>query len=101
MSNPASSQARPLGWCALALLLLAWNGVAGMHAHPMLMTQVYDGTQYHLLARNRLQGHTELGEQAHTVRQEGQHPIWRPGMVWLVHGLTCCTGSIREAAGLA
>jgi hypothetical protein len=85
----------------VGLVLLAWNGVAALYANPFSMTQGYDGTQYQLLARNRLNGHDEVGDSAHTVRTEGRHPMWRPGLVWIEECLARCLGSVRTAAGFA
>jgi hypothetical protein len=85
----------------LAAFLLAWNGVAAWYASPKTLLQAYDGAQYHLLARNRLKGHFEVGDQAHTVRHEGSHPMWRPGLVWLTQGLASLTGSVGLGAALA
>jgi hypothetical protein len=83
----------------LAALLLTWNGVAAYYGgNPLTMTQGYDGTQYQLLARNRLQGHGEVGDSAHTVRTEGCHPMWRPGLVWIQESLAHVLGSVRAAA---
>jgi hypothetical protein len=92
---------RPWVWGGLALFLLAWNGVAAFYANPFTMTQRYDGVQYQLLARNRLHGHYELGDSAHTVRDEGSHPMWRPGVVWLEQGLAYLFGSVAVASGVA
>jgi hypothetical protein len=88
-------------WCALAALLLVWNASLALYANPYIMVQQYDGTQYQLLVRNRLHGHHEVGDSAHTVRDEGRHPIWRPGLVWVEEFLARPLGSVRLAAGLA
>src|SRR6266403_5323339 len=66
-----------------------------------IMGHRYDGTQYHLLVRNRLHGHYEIGDTAHTVREEGRHPIWRPGLVWIEEGLARLFGSVRSGAAAA
>jgi hypothetical protein len=88
-------------WCALAVFLLAWNGLAASHSNPMTLLQGYDGPQYHLLARNRLQGHYEIADTTHTVRLEGGHPMWRPGLVWMIEALARVIGSVSLAAALA
>jgi hypothetical protein len=98
-TEPARPRAR--WWCALAVLLLAWNGLLALYASPFVMLQGHDGTQYHLLVRNRLHGHHEVGDEGHTVRQEGQHPIWRPGLVWIEEGLARLFGSVRSGAAAA
>jgi hypothetical protein len=93
--------ARPGTWVVLAAFLLVWNGWAASFAGPFTFIQGYDGPQYQLLARNRLHGHTEVGDSAHTVRGEGSHPMWRPGLVWIEQGLGSWLGSVRQGAGLA
>jgi hypothetical protein len=101
-ANPSPS-ARSLSlrvWCGLALFLLAWNGTLVAYSGPEHLVQGYDGAQYQLLARNRLLGRYEVGGQSHTVRKEGSHPMWRPGLVWLIEGLAPWIGSVRLAAGL-
>jgi hypothetical protein len=85
----------------LAAFLLTWNGLTALYANPFTLTQRYDGVQYQLLARNRLHGHTEVGDTAHTVRTEGRHPMWRPGLVWMEQSLVAYLGSVRNAAALA
>jgi hypothetical protein len=85
----------------MAALLLAWNGLTAMFASPFTLTQWYDGAQYQLLARNRLHGHDDVGDTAHTVRLEGRHPMWRPGLVWIEQGLAGWVGSLRHGAALA
>jgi hypothetical protein len=98
---PETALVRGRNWCLVAVFLLAWNGFAAWHASPKTLIQSYDGAQYHLLARNRLRGHTEMADTAHTVRSEGAHPMWRPGLVWLIEGLAGLAGSVRLAAALA
>jgi hypothetical protein len=88
-------------WCALTAFLLVWNGLAASFSGPFLFLQGYDGPQYQLLARNRLNGHTEVGDMAHTVRREGSHAMWRPGLVWVTQGLAYFTGSVALAGALA
>jgi hypothetical protein len=100
-TTPESRRANPLLWCGLAVFLLAWNLVPALFANPFTLIQGYDGVQYQLLTRNRLQGHDELGDTAHTVRTEGRHPMWRPGLVWIQEGFARCVGSVQLAAGLA
>jgi hypothetical protein len=90
-----------VAWALLAGLLLAYNGVTALYANPFSLTQWYDGVQYQLLARNRLHGHTEVGDTAHTVGSEGRHPMWRPGLVWVEEGLATWLGSVRTAAPVA
>jgi hypothetical protein len=85
-------------WCLLAVALFAWNGWLASLASPFVMVHRYDDVQYQLLARNRLYGHTELGDLAHTVRSEGRHPMWRPGLVWIEEGLARCLDSVRLGA---
>lgn len=85
----------------LTAFLLIWNGLTAVYANPFSLTQWYDGIQYQLLARNRLQGHTEIGDTAHTVRTEACHPMWRPGLVWIEQALAAGVGSVRVAAALA
>ncbi len=92
---------RPRLWCLIALLLLAWNGAAAFWANGLVMTQRWDGTQYQLLARNRLHGHFEVGDQGDTVRSEGRHPMFRPALVWIEETLAPVVGSVRRAAGIA
>jgi hypothetical protein len=92
---------RGRNWLALAALLLVWNCLAATHTSPMTLLQTYDSPQYHLLARNRLHGHFETADTGHTVRREGAHPMWRPGLVWLIEGLAGLAGSVRLAAALA
>src|SRR5262245_3987608 len=87
--------------CGVALFLLIWNIVPALYANPYTLIQGYDGVQFQLLTRNRLQGHYEVGDTAHTVRIEGRHPMWRPGLVWIQEGLARCVGSVQLAAGLA
>jgi hypothetical protein len=100
-TTPESPRANRWIWCGLTLFLLAWNLVPALHANPFTLIQVYDGAQYQLLTRNRLQGHGEIGDAAHTVRTEGWHPMWRPGLVWIQEGLARAVGSVQLAAGLA
>jgi hypothetical protein len=88
-------------WCVIAILLLTWNGTAATFASPFVLLHRYDCVQYQLLARNRLHGHYEVGDQTHTVHQEGCHPMWRPGLVWIEEGLARCLGSVRQAAAAA
>jgi hypothetical protein len=88
-------------WCVLAALLLAWNVFLGTLASPLVLLHRYDGVQYQLLARNRLHGHYEVGDAAHTVHEEGRHPMWRPGLVWIEEGLARCLGSVRQGAAAA
>jgi hypothetical protein len=88
-------------WLGVAGLLLAWNSLTALYANPFTLTQRYDGVQYQLLARNRLNGHDEVGDTAHTVRREGQHPMWRPGLVWIEQELGAALGSVRTGAALA
>jgi hypothetical protein len=90
-----------LVWLLLAALLLAWNGLAARYASPFHLIHASDGTQYHLLARNRLLGHYEVGDRAHTVRMEGLHPVWRPGLVWIEEALARVFGSVRAGAAVA
>lgn len=102
--NDRTEQLRVTGlgtWSLLALFFLTWNGVVAAFANPFWMIHAYDGTQYHLLVRNRLNGHHEVGEQAHTVRLEGWHPIWRSGLVWIEQALAPWLGSVRRAAAVA
>jgi hypothetical protein len=95
-----SQTIRARNWCGLAVLLLVWNGVAATHSNPMTLLQGYDGPQYHLLVRNRLNGHYEIADTAHTVRREGAHPMWRPGFVWMTQLLASVLGSVSLAAAL-
>lgn len=103
-SGPASAAelVTPWRWYAgagvVVVLVCAWNGLAAQYASPFHMIHAYDGTQYHLLVRNRLLGHNEVGEEAHTVRAEGLHPVWRPGLVWIEEALTRVLGSVRASA---
>jgi hypothetical protein len=99
--QPAEWSLRPAAWAAVALALLTWNGVAALYANPLTLLHSYDGPQYQLLARNRLHGHYEVGDTAHTVGGEGAHPMWRPGLVWLTEGLARCLGSVRAGAAAA
>jgi hypothetical protein len=85
----------------VGILLLTWNGVAASLASPFVLNHRYDGIQYQLLARNRLHGHYEVGDTAHTVGTEGRHPMWRPGLVWIEEGLARCLGSVRTGAAAA
>lgn len=87
-------------WAFAVCALLAWNTFLAQYAGPMSMTQPYDGAQYQLLARNRLAGHYETGDQAHTVRTEGRHPMWQPGLVWLTELVARVLGSVQHAAWL-
>src|SRR5437588_2999962 len=91
--NPVSPRVRVALWCGVTAFLLVWNGVLAVYANPFLLLQQHDGTQYHLLVRNRLKGHYEIEDTAHTVRAEGQNPIWRPALVWIEEGLARCLGS--------
>ena len=79
-------------WAAGFVALLAWNGIAARYANPLTLLHSYDGPQYQLLARNRLHGHREIADTAHTVGTEGAHPMWRPGLVWITEGLERCLG---------
>jgi hypothetical protein len=88
-------------WLTVAMFLLAWNGLTALYANPFTLTQWYDGVQYQLLARNRLAGHEEVGDTAHTVGREGRHPMWRPGLVWIEQALAAGLGSVRWAAAVA
>jgi hypothetical protein len=105
MTQPADrakpSRRRAALGAGVVIFLLLWNGLTALYANPFSLTQWYDGIQYQLLARNRLAGHEEIGDTAHTVRREGRHPMWRPGLVWIEQGLAACTGSVRTAAALA
>jgi len=65
------------------MLLLAWNGALSGLASPFVLQHRFDAVQYQLLARNRLHGHFEIGDEAHAVHAEGCHPLWRPGLVWV------------------
>ena len=97
-----SSLLRPIIlWCVVAALLLSWNGTLGTFASPFVMLHRYDCAQYQLLARNRLHGHYEVGDEAHSVHQEGCHPMWRPGLVWIEEALARCLGSVRKGAAAA
>jgi hypothetical protein len=99
VSEPAPFFRRPF-WLGIAFtcVLTIWNGLLGLYGSPFFMGHRYDGTQYHLLVRNRLHGHYEIGDSAHTVRDEGRHPMWRPGIVWIEEGLVPLAGSVRTAA---
>jgi hypothetical protein len=99
--NLTSPKARLIFWCGATAFLLAWNGVLAMFANPFLMLQQHDGTQYHLLVRNRLKGHYEMEDYAHTVRAEGQNPIWRPALVWIEEPLARWLGSVQASARVA
>jgi hypothetical protein len=101
MTCPDSRPVRGWCWCLVAAVMLAWNCLLASLASPYAILQHYDGVQYQLLARNRLKGHTELGDQFHTVHAEGSHPMWRPGLVWIEEGLARCLGSVRAAAAAA
>jgi hypothetical protein len=101
MSTSASTGRRFGICCAVAALLLAWNGVLSSFASPFVLLSRYDGVQYQLLVRNRLQGHYEMGDEAHTVHEEGRHPMWRPGLVWIEEGLARCLGSVHRGAAAA
>jgi hypothetical protein len=85
-------------WISLTLFLLSWNGSRALFAGPDTIFHAYDGVQYQLLARNRLLGHYEVGDSAHTVRSEGNHPMWRPALVWMIEGLARLMGSVQSAA---
>jgi hypothetical protein len=99
--NQLSLKARLGLWCGVTAFLLAWNGVLAMYANPFLMLQQHDGTQYHLLVRNRLKGHYEMEDSAHTVRTGGENPIWRPALVWIEEPLARWLGSVQAAARVA
>jgi hypothetical protein len=100
--SPSSSKGLRIGFgCAIAVMLLTWNGVLSSFANPFVLLSRYDGVQYQLLARNRLHGHCEMGDLAHTVHEEGQHPMWRPGLVWIEEGLARCLGSVHKGAAAA
>jgi hypothetical protein len=88
-------------WLGLALFLLVWNGLAARYSSPFHLLHASDSTQYHLLVRNRLQGHYEVGDSAHTVRTEGLHPVWRPGLVWLEEFMARRLGSVALSAAVA
>src|SRR5437667_9201770 len=88
-------------WLFLAALLSAWNGIAASYASPFNVLHASDSTQYHLLVRNRLHGHYEVGDGAHTVRTEGLHPVWRPGIVWIEELLARQLGSVATSAAVA
>lgn len=93
---------RRLGiWAALAVFLAIWNGYAASFASPFHLLHASDSTQYHLLVRNRLHGHYEVGDGAHTVRTEGMHPVWRPGLVWIEELLARELGSVATSAAVA
>jgi hypothetical protein len=99
--NLTSPKARLVFWCGVTVFLLAWNGVLAVYANPFLMLQQHDGTQYHLLVRNRLKGHYEMEDSAHTVRAEGENPIWRPALVWIEEPLARWLGSVQASARVA
>lgn len=99
--KPASPRRRAVAWLAVTVVLGTWNGLATSYASPFHMVHTSDTTQYQLLARNRLRGHNEVGDGAHTVRTEGLHPAWRPGLVWLEEALAKPFGSVRAAAAAA
>jgi hypothetical protein len=100
--TPPRSPGYPiLAGCLVSLLLLVWNGLFSRLASPFVLTHRLDTVQYQLLARNRLHGHYEVGEEAHTVHEEGRHPLWRPGLVWIQEGLARCLGSVGQAADAA
>src|SRR5438128_2725606 len=101
LTKPLSLWVRIALWCSVAVFLLAWNGGLAMYANPLLLLQQHDGTQYHLLVRNRLKGHYELDDTAHTVRAEGQNPMWRPALVWIEEALAPYLGSVHASAALA
>jgi hypothetical protein len=88
-------------WVGVTVVLLLWNGLTAFQANPFTFLDGYDATFYQLLVRNRLRGHYEVGDQAHTVRTEGRHPMWRPGLVWVEDILARCLGSVSagSAAG--
>jgi hypothetical protein len=88
-------------WSGIATLLLVWNGAAATFASPLVLLHRYDCAQYQLLARNRLCGHYEVGDGFHSVHQEGSHPMWRPGLVWIEEGLARCLGSVHQGAAAA
>jgi hypothetical protein len=100
-STLVSPRARLALWSGVAAFLLVWNGALAMYANPLLLLQQHDGTQYHLLVRNRLKGHYEVDDTAHTVRAEGRNPMWRPGLVWIEEALAPLLGSVRASAALA
>ena len=85
-------------WQLAIYALVGWNATLAKYANPFSLTQGYDGAQYQLLARNRLAGSYHESHQAHTVRDEGSHPMWRPGLVWLLEGTAHLTGSVSQAA---
>jgi len=101
LATTTSPHTRPWAWVALGGFLLTWNMLAALYANPLLMTQRWDGPQYQLLARNRLHGHYEMRDTANTVRSEGQHPMFRPGLVWIEEALAPWLGSVRTASALA
>ena len=94
----AESRLTRLVWPTVVLVLLAWNSVVATYSSPLVMLQHHDGSQYHLLVRNRLHGHDEVGDTSHTVQGEGRNPIWRPGLVWIEEGLARWLGSVSAAA---
>ena len=83
MIPPDAPRTRVWVWPGAGTFLLAWNLVVVQYANQFTLLQGYDSVQYPLLTRNRLNGHVEVGDRAHTVRTEGLHPMWRPGLVWL------------------
>jgi len=102
MGQPPPTNRRPIGAAAImACVLSVWNGLLGLYGNPLTMTNRYDGTQYHLLVRNRLQGRYELDDTTHTVRRQGQHPMWRPGLVWVEEAIAPAAGSVGRAAVIA
>jgi hypothetical protein len=101
MSDERPKRARAWPWVALTIALAVWNGVPALFSCQFTQICGQDGTQYQLLARNRLHGHTEVGDAAYTVRDEGRHPMWRPGLVWLEEMGARCLGSVRAGAALA
>src|SRR5438067_10657199 len=92
---------RALAWLLLAAFLGTWNGVAASYASPFHLVHASDTVQYQLLARNRLRGRTEVGDSALTVRSEGLHPAWRPGLVWVEEEFARRLGSVRAGATAA
>jgi hypothetical protein len=100
--NADRSNRVPAGvWCAVGVLLLAWNCLVASFASPFALIHRYDGVQYQLLARNRLLGHDEINDKTHTVGMEGRHPMWRPGLVWIEETLARGLGSVRAGAAAA
>lgn len=88
-------------WLGITLVLALSNGLAASYASPFHLLHASDSTQYHLLVRNRLRGHYEVGDGAHTVRTEGSHPVWRPGLVWIEEALARRVGSVLVSAAIA